>query len=93
MELTVLSVLDSIKSLAMTLSLYGFIAINGVALAAVLATRSRAVVQRWTSPWLATNILLLGTGVGVPLVAGVCKSVVSVVGAAVVAQQSPAPLD
>jgi len=93
MEHTVLSVLDSIKSLAVTLAVYGFVAVNGVALAAVLATRSRALVQRWTSPWLATNLLLLGTGLGVPLVAGLCQSVVSVVGAAVVAQQSPTPLD
>jgi hypothetical protein len=80
MEPTIVSFLDSVKQYAFTLSLGAFVAINGVAVAALLASRSRALVQRYTSPWLAVNILLLGTGAGVPLLAGVCKSVVQVVG-------------
>lgn len=92
MESSVVSVLDSIRQFAFTASLWAFVLVNVTAAGVVLVTRSRAVVQRFTSPWLATNILLLGTGVGVPMVAGVCKSVVEVVGTAVVSQ-APAPLD
>lgn len=93
MEPTVVAFLDSVRGIAITLSLYAFVAINGVALAALLATRSRALVQRWTSPWLAANIVLLGTGVGVPLVAGLCKSVVSVVATSVVSPPPASPVD
>lgn len=92
MESSVVSVLDSIRQFAFTASLWAFVLVNVTAAGVVLVTRSRAVVQRFTSPWLATNILLLGTGVGVPMIAGVCKSVVEVVGTAVVSQ-APAPLD
>lgn len=92
METTVATVLDSIRHLAFTLSLWAFVAVNVTAAAVVVITRNRSLVQRFTSPWLATNIILLGTGVGVPLVAGVAKSVVEAVGTAVVSQ-GPAPLD
>lgn len=92
MESSVVSVLDSIRQFAFTASLWAFVLLNATAVGAILVTRSRAVVQRFTSPWLAANIILLGTGVGVPMVAGVCKSVFEVVGTAVV-QQAPAPLD
>ncbi|MFN2316163.1 MAG: hypothetical protein ABR551_04720 [Gemmatimonadales bacterium] len=92
MESSVVSVLDSIRQFAFTASLWAFVLVNVAAVGVILATRSRAVVQRFTSPWLAANIILLGTGVGVPLVAGVCKSVVEVVGTAVVSQ-APTPID
>lgn len=92
MEPTVVSVLDSIRQISMTVSLWAFVLVNAAAIGVVAVTRSRAVVQRFTSPWLATNILLLGTGVGVPMVAGVAKSVVQVMGTAVVSQ-APAPVD
>lgn len=90
MEPSVVAFFDAVQSTAFTFSLWAFVALNGVALAAILVTRSRAVVQRWTSPWLALNLLLLGTGAGIPLVAGICKSIASAVGSAIVAQQ-PAP--
>jgi uncharacterized membrane protein YqgA involved in biofilm formation len=92
MESSVVSVLDSIRQFAFTASLGAFVLVNATAAGVILVTRSRAVVQRFTSPWLATNIILLGTGVGVPMVAGVCKSVVEVVGTTVV-QQVPTPVD
>ncbi|HUG27801.1 MAG TPA: hypothetical protein VMK53_05825 [Gemmatimonadales bacterium] len=92
MESSVVSVLDSIRQFAFTASLWAFVLVNATAVGVLLATRSRAVVQRFTSPWLAANILLLGTGVGVPMVAGVCKSVVEVVGTTVV-QQAPTPIE
>jgi len=86
MDLTVVSALDSIKNVAMTLAIGAFVLINGVAIAALLANRSRALVQRWTSPWLAANLLLLGVGAGVPLLTGICKSVVQAIAPALVVQ-------
>ena len=38
----------------------------------------RRVVQRWTSPWIAANLLLLGVGAGVPMVAGIVRAAVAV---------------
>jgi hypothetical protein len=93
MEPTIVSVLDSVRHYAFTLSLWAFVGINAVALGALVTSRSRALVQRWTSPWLAVNIILLGTGAGVPLLAGVCKSVMQVVGPAVTVQQAPLAVD
>jgi shikimate kinase len=92
MEPTVVSALEAIRQGAFTLSLWAFAAVNLTAAAVVVFTRNRSLVQRFTSPWLAANIILLGTGVGVPLAAGLAKSVVEVVGTAVV-QPGPAPLD
>lgn len=92
MESSVVSVLDSIRQFAFAASLWAFVLVNATAVGVILVTRSRAVVQRFTSPWLAANIILLGTGVGVPMVAGVCKSVVEVVGIAAVSQPR-SPLD
>jgi hypothetical protein len=91
MDLTVVAVLDSIKSYAITLAVVAFVVINGVAVVAVLGSQSRTVVQRWTSPWLAANLLLLGVGAGVPLLAGICKSVVQVVAPALVSEAPATP--
>jgi len=92
MESSLVTLLDSIKALAVTVAIYGFVAVNAVAIGAVLVTRNRAVVQRWTSPWLAANLFLLGTGVGVPVAASLCKSAVQVVARATMAE-APRPLD
>jgi hypothetical protein len=91
MDLTVVAVLDSIKSYAITLAVIAFVVINGVAVVAVLGSQSRTVVQRWTSPWLAANLLLLGVGAGVPLLTGICKSVVQVVAPALASGAPTAP--
>jgi hypothetical protein len=47
-----------------------FVAVNVTAVAALVSTRSRAIVQKWTSAWLATNFtcrrrcqILLVTGI------------------------------
>lgn len=92
MDTSIVSLLDSIRAFAFTASLWAFVALNATAVAVLLATRNRALVQRYTSAWLATNLLLLGTGVGVPLVAGVCKAVVEVT-SLTVATQAPARVD
>lgn len=44
------------------------VVINAGAGLAVLATRSQALVDRWTPRWLAANVAGLGFGLGTPLV-------------------------
>lgn len=89
MDLTVVSFLDSVRSIAVTVAIGGFVVVNGVAVAALAGSRSRAMVQKWTSPWLATNLLLLGVGAGVPIATGICKSVVQAIAPALVVQEAP----
>jgi hypothetical protein len=51
--------------------------LNAVAVAAVAVTRSRALVNRWTSPWLAANLALLSLAAGVPLVTALVRLALS----------------
>lgn len=60
-------------------SLAAFVLLNGAAVAAVLLTRSQALVSRWTSRWVAANMLLLATGLGVPAVTVAMKLVINAV--------------
>ncbi len=53
--------------------------IDVLAVGAVLATRSRALVDRWTGRVLAANLLLAGAGLGVPAVAYSARLVVNAV--------------
>ncbi len=53
-----------------------FVLLNVGAVGLLVVTRSRSLVQRWTSPWLAANLILLGAGAGIPLVAGIAKAAV-----------------
>jgi len=53
------------------------VTLDAVAAVAVLRTRSRALVNQWTSRVLAANLLLLGAGLGVPLAAQAAKLVAS----------------
>ncbi len=52
------------------------VVIDLVAIAAVVQTRSRELVNRWTGRILAANMMLLGAGLGVPAASFVAKSVV-----------------
>ncbi|MDX2120446.1 MAG: hypothetical protein SF070_05175 [Gemmatimonadota bacterium] len=45
-----------------------FIVVNAGAGVAVLVNRSQSMVDRWTPRWLAANLVLLGFGLGTPLV-------------------------
>ncbi len=70
---------DSLGSLAGTLlrfSAIAFLVLNGAAVAAFALTGDRRrMVNRWTSRLVAANLLLLGTGVAVPTVAGAVRLV------------------
>jgi hypothetical protein len=50
-----------------------FTVVNICAIALVFVTRDRALVNRWTARWLAVNLLLIGAGTGVPVVAKVVR--------------------
>lgn len=76
---TVLSWLDGVGSTAFTVSALAFVALNGIAIAAVLMTRDRGLVNRFTPHFLAANLLLLGTGLGVPLAAMAARTVIAAV--------------
>ena len=75
--------LDQIGSLAFTWSVGLFVALNGVAAFLFFTRRDRTLVNKWTSRLLAVDLLLLGTGAGIPLVASLTKMTVSAVAGAV----------
>lgn len=56
-----------------------FFLVNGAAIAAFAASRSRALVNRWTPRIVAANLALIGLGVGIPAVTFCLKTVVSAV--------------
>ena len=76
---TIVSWLDGVGSTAFTLSAVAFVALNVVAIAAVTMTRDRGLVNRWTPHFLVANLLLLGTGLGVPLAALAARTVITAV--------------
>ena len=76
---TIVSWLDGVGATAFTVSAVAFVALNVVAIAAVLMTRDRGLVNRFTPHFLAANLLLLGTGLGVPLAALAARTVISAV--------------
>ncbi len=60
-------------------SALAFFLVNGTAALAILWTRDRSLVNRWTARLVAVNCLLLGSGVAVPAVASAMRLVVSAV--------------
>jgi hypothetical protein len=72
-EFDVMQWLSALSGTVVRASIVVFIVINAVALAAFAVKRDRALVQRWTSPWLAANVLLIGAGLGTPLLVGITK--------------------
>jgi hypothetical protein len=68
--------LDQIGSLTFWTCMTVLVAIDALAIAAVIRTRSRELVNRWTGRIVAANALLLATGLGVPMTAYLARSVV-----------------
>lgn len=89
---TIISWLDGVGTTAFTLSALAFVALNGIAIVGVLMTRDRNLVNRFTPHFLAANILLLGTGLGVPLAALAARSVISAVTPTFLDRNSDAPI-
>ena len=69
MEAAILAWLQDLAIRAFGISLFLLLAIDGAYALVLFATRDRAIVNRWTSRVLAANLLLAGTGVGVPVLA------------------------
>ena len=69
MEAAILAWLQELAIRAFGISLFLVLAIDGAYAIVLFATRDRGIVNRWTSRVLATNLLLAGTGIGVPVLA------------------------
>jgi hypothetical protein len=65
-EASIVAWLDGVSGFTFRTAAALFVVVNVVAVGAFLTLRNRSLVQRWTSPWLAANLLLLGAGAGVP---------------------------
>ena len=65
--------LSSLSSKVFWFAAICFVLLNGAALAAFLLTRNRRLVDQWTPKLVAADALLLGAGLGVPLVSGLAK--------------------
>jgi hypothetical protein len=69
MEAAILAWLHDVAVRAFGLSLFLLLAIDGAFAVVLLAKRDRGIVNRWTSRVLAANLVLAGTGIGVPMLA------------------------
>ena len=69
MEAAILAWLQDVAIRAFGLSLFLLLAIDGAFAVVLFATRDREIVNRWTSRVLAANLMLAGTGIGVPVLA------------------------
>lgn len=77
MDSVVLNWLDSASLVILRLALGGLLLVNVLAAVGYVKAPGHRFVDRWASPWLAANLILLGAGAGAPLVAGVAKLVVA----------------
>ena len=73
MEASIAGFLDSLGSSLLWLSVACLVLVNGAAVAAFLLTRSRRLVDTWTSRLMATDAILVGTAIGGPLLTGAAK--------------------
>lgn len=77
MALSIFDWLGTVGAIAFRWSVLAFVVINGLAIAAVVVTRDRTLVNRWTGRLLGANLLLAATGIGIPLVAAVTRLAVA----------------
>ena len=69
MEAAILDWLQQFGWTAFTLSAGAFVLVNAVALTIFLRRGDRDLVNRWTPRLLAVNLVLAGTGLGIPVLA------------------------
>lgn len=79
MDAAIQNWLSNVGMQAFAWSLVAFLVINGTAAAAFFLQHDRSWVNRWTGRILAADLLLLGTGIGVPLVTGLTRLTVTAV--------------
>lgn len=82
MEATIVQWLSDFGTQVFFWSLGIFVVVNGVAAIVYLVRRDRTQVNRWTSRILAADLLLVGAGVGVPIVTTLTKLTVNAISAA-----------
>ena len=71
--------LDRVGTLVFWTCAITLVTLDSVAVATVIRTKSRELVNRWTGTVLGLNMLLIGAGVGVPGAMYVAKLVVRAV--------------
>jgi hypothetical protein len=71
--------LDRVGTLVFWTCVIALVTLDTAAVAAVIRTKSRELVNRWTGTVLGLNMLLIGAGVGVPGAVYVAKLVVRAV--------------
>jgi hypothetical protein len=64
---------------ALRWSIVGFVVVNGLAVMGFALTRDRGLVNRWTGRVLAANLVLAGTGIGIPLLTSITRLAVAAV--------------
>jgi hypothetical protein len=79
MESSILNWLEAVGSTAFRWSAIAFVLVNGLAVAAVVLTRDRSLVNRWTGRILAVNVALAGTGIGIPLLTAASRVAVAAI--------------
>lgn len=83
--------LDAISSRVFWFAAVAFVVMNGAAIAVLFLTRSRKLVNNWTGPLVAANALLLGAGLGVPLLTALTRIGVKAVASMLGSPSTPTP--
>ena len=91
MESTLVSFLNSLSSKVFWLAAVAFVVLNGAALGAFALTRSRRMVNDWTGRLVAADALLLGAGLGIPLLSGLAKIGIRAVASVLGSPPTPPP--
>ena len=88
---SLVSFLSALSSKVFWFAAICFVLLNGAALAAFFLTRSRRLVDEWTPKLVTADALLLGAGLGVPLVSGLAKMGIQAIASMLGAGPSTAP--
>jgi len=90
-ESTLVSFLNSLSSKVFWLAAIAFVLVNGAALGVFALTKSRRLVNEWTGRRVAADALLLGAGLGIPLLSGLAKIGIRAVASVLGSSPTPAP--
>ena len=91
MEASLTAFLNGLSSRVFWFAAVAFVLLNGAAIAAFTLTRSRRLVNEWTSKLVAADAVLIGAGLGVPLLSGLAKIGVHALAAMLGGAPPPAP--
>ena len=73
MDATITGLLNSLSSTVFWFAAVAFVTINVAAIAVFVITRNRRLVNEWTGRLVALDAVLLGAGLGVPLLSSLAK--------------------